>query len=544
MSPTTPKHWSFIPSLTAVAPALLLVLGVAGIAASALAQGARGEPAAPAPGFERMSYALALPDEPDVVAAWIIGPDERVPITDTAEAPWRSVVQLVMFDQFTNVVGTCSGSMVDDTTVLTAAHCVWDDSFGPYHSILAIPGSDGLDWPLGTGFTFGTNVTVPQGWIDTAGLPMPPRVEYDFALVHLSDTDWTTATRPHMFVGAPTDEYLQSPDIILASAGFPGDQHAGTMWLAAGFVTGFTAVTMVTDMDTVSGQSGSPTWIVDVISDTVATAGVISYQQLEFPWHNVAVRFTPTHLDALDHWCSLAGCTIQFIVPSDPQPSPPTSTPTPTSVSAATPTPSPTPPVEVTHDAAHRVVVPALMRDTADAAPPPTATPTPAPQATPTPAATATPTASPSPSFTPSPTPTPTWTPTSTPTPLPQFPSPTPTSTMPAGGGLTIWAIDGQAYLLASDGTYLGVVSSNRFAADSICNQFGNYGSQFSSTSVRNQFSLYGSPFSLTSAYNQFTVTPPVIVYLDSVVGYLTKNQFLPGAVDPDFLFAAYNCVY
>jgi hypothetical protein len=115
---------------------------------------------------------------------------------------------------------------------------------------------------------------------------------------------------------------------------------------------------------------------------------------------------------------------------------------------------------------------------------------------------------------------------------------------MPAGGGLTIWAIDGQAYLLASDGTYLGVVSSNRFAADSICNQFGNYGSQFSSTSVRNQFSLYGSPFSLTSAYNQFTVTPPVIVYLDSVVGYLTKNQFLPGAVDPDFLFAAYNCVY
>jgi len=28
------------------------------------------------------------------------------------------------------------------------------------------------------------------------------------------------------------------------------------------------------------------------------------------------------------------------------------------------------------------------------------------------------------------------------------------------------------------------------------------------------------------------------------VVGYLTKNEVLAGDVDPDYLFAAYDCVY
>jgi hypothetical protein len=39
--------------------------------------------------------------------------------------------------------------------------------------------------------------------------------------------------------------------------------------------------------------------------------------------------------------------------------------------------------------------------------------------------------------------------------------------------------------LVAADGQFLGTISSNAFDSDSVCNQFGRYGSQFSSTSIR-----------------------------------------------------------
>lgn len=48
----------------------------------------------------------------------------------------------------------------------------------------------------------------------------------------------------------------------------------------------------------------------------------------------------------------------------------------------------------------------------------------------------------------------------------------------------------------------------------------------------------------VNSAYNPYMTTPPAIVYEGSIVGYLTKNDFPSGAIDPDQLFAAYGCVY
>jgi hypothetical protein len=122
------------------------------------------------------------------------------------------------------------------------------------------------------------------------------------------------------------------------------------------------------------------------------------------------------------------------------------------------------------------------------------------------------------------------------------FATSTPTP-FPSRGPLTVFDIDGKSTLIADDGTYLGKVSSSQFDSESICNSFGRYGSEFSSTSVRNEFSRYGSEFSSQSAYNEFTSTPPRIIYQGSVVGYLTKNEFKAGAVDPDILFALYDCV-
>jgi hypothetical protein len=86
-------------------------------------------------------------------------------------------------------------------------------------------------------------------------------------------------------------------------------------------------------------------------------------------------------------------------------------------------------------------------------------------------------------------------------------------------------------------------VSSNIFEYESICNDFGPYGNRFAYISIKNDFGPYGNPFSTKSVYNAFTTTPPRIIYQGTVVGYLTKNEFLRGALDPDLLFALYDCI-
>lgn len=119
----------------------------------------------------------------------------------------------------------------------------------------------------------------------------------------------------------------------------------------------------------------------------------------------------------------------------------------------------------------------------------------------------------------------------------PAVATPTPTA-------WTLRSINGYATLIADDGTYLGVISSNRYQNESVCNEYGPHGSPYRQDSVRNEYSAYGSPYRSGSAYNPYTSNPPRIYLNGRAIGYLTKNDFLAGAVDPDVLFATYDCVY
>ena len=104
-------------------------------------------------------------------------------------------------------------------------------------------------------------------------------------------------------------------------------------------------------------------------------------------------------------------------------------------------------------------------------------------------------------------------------------------------------------YVFAQDGasgklgTYLGLISTDTYASESIINQYGNYGSQYSTTSIFNQYGSFGGTYSLYSAYNPYTITPPIIwsynatTKLYTSVAYLSKNAYLSGATaDPDVL--------
>lgn len=83
--------------------------------------------------------------------------------------------------------------------------------------------------------------------------------------------------------------------------------------------------------------------------------------------------------------------------------------------------------------------------------------------------------------------------------------------------------------------TFLGTIS-NEFASNSIYNEFGNYGSEFSSSSIWNEFSTFGSEFSSLSPFNEYTSTPPMIVKDNTIIGYLTINGYINGAISPYLL--------
>lgn len=75
--------------------------------------------------------------------------------------------------------------------------------------------------------------------------------------------------------------------------------------------------------------------------------------------------------------------------------------------------------------------------------------------------------------------------------------------------------------------TFLGCLSCDEFETDSICNEFGRYGSEFSSDSIWNEFSSWGSEFSSSSPWNEFASGAPVIVdRKGGFYGRFTVNEF------------------
>ncbi|GEM_PF-3988591 len=109
-------------------------------------------------------------------------------------------------------------------------------------------------------------------------------------------------------------------------------------------------------------------------------------------------------------------------------------------------------------------------------------------------------------------------------------PAPAPTAA-PAPASISFDQLDGRSFVMGADtenhyAQFLGDVSSNCFAANSITNEFGAYGSEFSATSIRNEFGAWGSQFSTRSATNEFASTPPIVVRTSDqkVIGYLSEN--------------------
>jgi len=85
---------------------------------------------------------------------------------------------------------------------------------------------------------------------------------------------------------------------------------------------------------------------------------------------------------------------------------------------------------------------------------------------------------------------------------------------------------------------YIGKLTSNKLDSKSIFNKLGVYGSELSSKSIWNELGVYGSQLSRYSAFNDLALKPPKIIDGNNyIVGRLTKNNTIPGGIDPDEIF-------
>lgn len=91
--------------------------------------------------------------------------------------------------------------------------------------------------------------------------------------------------------------------------------------------------------------------------------------------------------------------------------------------------------------------------------------------------------------------------------------------------------IDG-AVLINSDDEFIGEIGATT-SSNSIFNSYGRYGSKYQSDSIWNEYGSNGSPYNSKSPFNKYSSSPPRIIKDRKIIGFLSVNKSLRGAINP-----------
>lgn len=180
----------------------------------------------------------------------IIGEDDRVQVTATADSPFNRICHLsIMAGDGSAFLGT--GFFIGPRTIITAGHCVYDPDHGGWpQQIVVSPGRNGTNKPFGQ--FVATKFGSVEGWIENQDR------DCDYGVIHLSENDRVPSQIGSFGYGIFSDEYLANNHLHIA--GYPGDQPSGTMMFHSREAMDVSSTTVVYDIDTVGGQSGSPVY--------------------------------------------------------------------------------------------------------------------------------------------------------------------------------------------------------------------------------------------------------------------------------------------
>lgn len=181
----------------------------------------------------------------------ILGTDDRVRITKTADIPWRRICALrITFP--TGAVYRGTGFLIGPRAVATAGHCVYLHNQGGWaRKVEVIPGSDGSTKPFGSAEV--THLRSVGGWVNGR------KPESDYGCIVLPNGAFGGRNLGSFAISAMSPQAIVAKPAVLA--GYPGDKPFAEMWGMARRIKAVGPTTLGYDIDTMGGQSGAPVYI-------------------------------------------------------------------------------------------------------------------------------------------------------------------------------------------------------------------------------------------------------------------------------------------
>lgn len=185
-----------------------------------------------------------------IIQEVVIGKDDRKRIANTTKYPWRAICSLrITAKDGTNWIGT--GFLIGSRTVITAGHCVYMRKHGGWaKTIEVIPGRDASNKPYGS--CNSSHFHSVKGWTKSR------KRSHDYGAIILPKSCKYGNQVGYFGYGNYNSFSLLGLKVNLS--GYPGDKPSGTQWWHARRIKLVTPRTLIYNIDTAGGQSGSPVW--------------------------------------------------------------------------------------------------------------------------------------------------------------------------------------------------------------------------------------------------------------------------------------------
>lgn len=192
----------------------------------------------------------------DIVPFKVIGEDEREKVTDVNKAPYNSLVKIKI--KFAKGTYFSSGFLIDESNILTAGHAVYDPEHGAVEKVTVVIGGTNEEYELGP-----NSIYVSPEYVKN-----PNNHSEDAGLIHLN-TPVTGNRKYFKLADEATINSLVSQKNKVELAGFTNEMGVDIKDLVPWTMKGTVLSTKVNgqpnmllhDIDTASGQSGSPLFI-------------------------------------------------------------------------------------------------------------------------------------------------------------------------------------------------------------------------------------------------------------------------------------------